>query len=118
MSVEPESRTDRWLYDWQTFAVCFDGKTVDAHLLSIREFERVIAGRPFAEVRDRDAGGGRAALIARTKIPDPTGDHGRSAARHRASHLRTFFEWLAKQAGFKPLERVSGYVVLPRGVGK
>ncbi len=52
MSVEPESRNDRWLYDGQTFAGRFDAKTVDAHLISIREFESFISERSFAEVRD------------------------------------------------------------------
>jgi integrase len=104
------------LYDWQVYARRHDAKTVDAHLISIRDFERYVSGRSFADIKDRHADGWRAALIGKTKVMGSEGGLSRSTVRHRASHLRAFFGWLAKQNGFKHLASVSGYFALPRGL--
>ncbi|MCU0801566.1 MAG: site-specific integrase [Rhodobacteraceae bacterium] len=112
----PLTQNDRLLYDWQAYARCYDAKTVDAHLISIRDFERYVSVRSFADIKDRDADGWRAALVGRTKVMGSEGGLSRSTVRHRASHLRAFFDWLAKQNGFKHLASVSGYFALPRGL--
>jgi hypothetical protein len=112
----PFTQNDRLLYEWQIYAGRYDAKTMDAHLISIRDFERHVSGRPFADLKDRDAGAWRADLIARTKVMASDGGLGRSTVRHRASHLRAFFDWLAKQSGFTHLASVSGYFALPRGL--
>jgi site-specific recombinase XerC len=110
------TQNDRLLYDWQVYAGRHDAKTVDAYLISIRDFERYVSGRPFADIKDRDAHGWRADLIARTQVTGSEGGLSRSTVRHRASNLRAFFHWLAKQNGFKHLASVSGYFALPRGL--
>ena len=45
-----QSANDRTIYVWQIYAGCFDTKTVDAYLTSVRDFESFLEGKLFENV--------------------------------------------------------------------
>lgn len=114
--VAQDGCNDRILHHWLVYAGRYDEKTVDAHLTAIRDFERFLAGKAFNRVATDDVAAWRADLIRRCATLADAGGLSRSTVRHRASHLRTFFQWLSEQSGFRHLIAVIGYFALPRRV--
>jgi integrase/Zn ribbon nucleic-acid-binding protein len=108
------SVNDRTLHAWQFYAGKYDPKTIDAHLIAIRDFERFVGGKSFERITITDAAAWRVEVTRRASASGADGGMSRSSARHRASHLRKFFEWLAKRPGTKNLDGVSEYFALPR----
>ena len=103
------SPNDRLIHDWQDYAGRYTEKTVDAHLAAIRSFEAFIQLKPFSKVTTDDAAAWREDVVS-----SGGGGLSHSTIRHRASHLRAFFEWLGKEAGFRHLAPVPAYFELPR----
>ena len=97
------SMNDKIIHDWQLYAGRYDGKTVDAHLISIRDFDDFVDGQCFSQVRDKDVGRYRNGLLEKGELPREQGGLSPSTIRHRASHLAAFFTWLAKQEGYRRL---------------
>ncbi|TGD61191.1 helix-turn-helix domain-containing protein [Tabrizicola sp. WMC-M-20] len=110
----PPSVNDRTLYAWQAYAGKNDPKTIDAHLIAIRYLERFVGGKSFDRVTTFDAAAWREDVIRRTCRSAQDGGLSRSSARHRASYVRQFFAWLAKQPAHRHLAAVPDYVALPR----
>ena len=108
------SVNDRTLHAWQFYAGKNDPKTIDAHLIAIRDFERFVDGKSFERISTTDAAAWRTEIIRRASASGADGGMSRSSARHRASHLRKFFDWLAKQPGTRHLDAISEYFALPR----
>lgn len=108
------SVNDRTLYDWQIYAGKNDPKTINAHLIAIRDFERSTGGKPFEKITIKDAADWRADSIRRAHTSAADGGLSRSTVRHRASQLRAFFDWLAKRAETRHLDAVPDYFALPR----
>lgn len=108
------SVNDRILHAWQLYAGRNDPKTIDAHLIAIRDFEQFVGGKSFERITNSDAAAWRAETIRRVSAFGEGLRISRSTARHRASHLRHFFVWLAKQVGQRHLDSVSDYFTLPR----
>lgn len=107
---------DRIIFEWQVYAGRFNSKTVDSYLVAIREFERTIKGKPFNVIKKGDVAIYRDTLIKRGKLPPDAGGLGKSAIRHRASHLSKFLAWLCKQEGYRRLNgSLYEYIKLPRG---
>ncbi|MEP5170926.1 MAG: site-specific integrase [Shimia thalassica] len=106
---------DRIIYDWQAYAGRFNPKTEQAHLVSIRDFERFLAGRSFEKVTPQDAGAYRDHLVKLRVLSKETGGLSNSTVRHRASHLAAFFKWLRGQTGYRRLSAsLPDYLALPR----
>lgn len=104
------------IFDWQIYAGRYDPKTAAAHLSAIRRFEALLEGCKFTAVRPDEAERYRKLLAA-----GGTGQRqGRvlslSSVRHRASYLRDFFDWLAKQRPGFGLDRISDYLKLPKAM--
>lgn len=109
------SVNDRIVFEWQIYAGRYDSKTIDAHLASIRDFERVTGGKPFHLIKTKVVDIYRTKLIDLGKLPADAGGKSNSTIRHRASHLSKFFEWLCNQKGYKRLNKdLPGYFALPR----
>lgn len=83
-------------------------------MIAIRDFERFTGGKPFERITAADVAIWRTEVIRRAGAYREDRGISRSSARHRASHLRRFFEWLAKQPAHKHLDGISGYFQLPR----
>lgn len=107
---------DRTIYAWQIYAGCFDTKTVDAYLTSVRDFESFLEGKLFENVTRADADNWRSALRDRARKPSNLGGQGRSTLQHRVSHLRSFFTWLSGETRFRHLDGIAVYFHLPRGM--
>ncbi|MBY6047889.1 hypothetical protein [Vannielia litorea] len=108
------SCNDRVVFEWQQYAGRYDDKTIAAHLVSIREFEASVGGKPFEMLLQRDVAAYREDLLLRL---DENGDQALSVStvRHRASHVRAFLDWLRSQNGFRRLgSNLPGYLELPR----
>lgn len=102
---------ERIIFDYQVYAGRFDPKTLDAHLATIRDFEKFHGGKPLSAITPADASRYREHLIT-------AGQHGlsRSTVRHRASFLTAFFDWLVQQDGYRRMNKtISGYFRLPKG---
>lgn len=112
---------DRIIHEWQIYAGRFSGKTQQAYLVSIRDFEGFIGGDSFDKVTTKRVGAYRDHLVERHKRPKDTGGLSNSTVRHRASHLSAFFKWLRGQPGYRRLSSsIPDYFALPRatsGVG-
>lgn len=109
------SMNDKIIHDWQLYAGRYDGKTVDAHLISIRDFDDFVDGQCFSQVRDKDVGRYRNGLLEKGELPREQGGLSASTIRHRASHFSAFFTWLAKQEGYRRLSTaLPEYFALPR----
>ncbi|TLP55365.1 site-specific integrase [Parasedimentitalea maritima] len=106
---------DRIVHDWQAYARRYNSKTVQAHLISIRDFERFLEGRSFEKVTPKDAGAYRDHLVKLRTLPKEKGGLSNSTVRHRASHLAAFFTWLRGQSGYRRLSTsIPDYFALPR----
>ncbi|MEP1421086.1 MAG: site-specific integrase [Erythrobacter sp.] len=106
---------DRIIYDWQAYAGRYNPKTEQAHLVSIRDFERFLAGRSFEKVTPKVAGAYRDHLVKLRVLSKETGGLSNSTVRHRASHLAAFFKWLRGQSGYRRLSAsIPDYFALPR----
>jgi integrase len=105
---------DRTIHEWLKFAGKYDPKTVDAHLVSIREFERHIGGLPFAKVTVNNISNYRNWLKDRVDTRVLVA-FSRSTVRHRSSQLTKFFEWLLRQNGYRRLNKnLPEYFTLPK----
>jgi integrase len=107
--AEEISRNDRLLLQWLGHAGRYAPKTATAHLASIRAFEALAGGKPFAMLTVQDAENWRSTMIA-----TEGGGLSRATLRHRASHLRLFFSWLGKQTGYRNLAALEACFDLPR----
>lgn len=106
---------DQRLFEWQIYAGRNDGKTVDAHLAAIREFEVFIAGKAFETATMKDVAAYRDDLIRRGTTDCGTERLSTSSIRHKASHLASFFTWLCMQDGCRRMKRdIPSYFALPR----
>ena len=106
---------DRLIHDWQAFAGKYDAKTVHAHLVSIRGFEGFFSGLDFRKVTPKHAGQYRDHLVDLLSKPKDQGGLSGSTLRHRASHLKAFFEWARGQDGYRRLSpSIPDYFALPR----
>lgn len=85
---------DRVVHDWQAFAGKYSPKTVQAHLVSICDFEAFMEGVQFSKVKPKHAGQYRDHLVRLLAQSKEEGGLSNSTVRHRASHLKDFFEWL------------------------
>ncbi|UYV38685.1 site-specific integrase [Rhodobacteraceae bacterium D3-12] len=105
---------DRIIARWQTFAGRFDEKTVDAYLATLRYCEEVTEGKRFDRFTVADAAKLRDDLKRRVRkdAEDPLST---STVKHRASHLKSFFEWLLKQReGARLAKDLPDYLELPK----
>ena len=108
---------DRILHDWQAYAGRYDPKTMQAHLVSIRDFEKFLEGLAFSKTTPKQAGQYRDHLVNLRSLKKESGGISNSTARHRASQLAAFFTWLRGQEGYKRLSRsLPDYFALPRSV--
>ena len=106
---------DKVVHDWQHFAGRYSQKTVHAHLVSIRDFERFLDGKSLANLTVKDAGAYRDHLVRLLALQKEEGGLSGSTVRHRASHLARFTEWLTGQDGFRRLSSsIPSYFALPR----
>ncbi|SER94298.1 Site-specific recombinase XerD [Tranquillimonas rosea] len=106
---------DRPIHEWQAYAGRYSPKTVQAHLVSIRDFEAFLDGMTFSKMTPRLAGKYRDHLVGLLAQPKEHGGLSNSTVRHRVSHLRAFFEWLRGQEGYRRLSSsIPDYFVLPR----
>jgi|GEM_PF-1128436 len=94
---------DGILHNWQLYAGKYDVKTADAHLASIRDFEAFVDAKCLSIVTASDAARYRNWLITKGELPKEEGGLSSSTIRHRASNLKEFFNWLAKQEGYRRL---------------
>ena len=107
---------DRLISDWFLFAGKMEPSTVEAYLTAIREFEGFCGGLAFDRIEPEDADRYRKWLIERSKVPTKEGGLRRSTLRHRAAHLKSFFEWVCNKPAFKRLDQMlPAYFELPRG---
>ncbi|SLN34747.1 site-specific tyrosine recombinase XerS [Aquimixticola soesokkakensis] len=113
---EFESANDRILFAWQIYAGKYDAKTVDAHLISIRDFDRFCQGKSYSKVTKEDSGAYRKHLIERAGQRTEQGGLSRATVQHRSSHLKQFFVWLSNEPGYRALSGVGGYFALPKGL--
>lgn len=106
---------DRAIYEWQAFAGKYSRKTVQAHLVSIRDFEAFLKGLDFSKVKPKHAGQYRDHLVHLLAQAKEQGGLSGSTVRHRASHLKAFFEWLRGREGYRRLSAsIPDYFALPR----
>ena len=105
---------DRILYDWLQFAGRWDQKTILAKLATIRGFEKFCDGKAFSKLIKDDVTGFRDGLKA--SVETSTGAPASiSTVRHRASHLKSFLEWLIEQKGYQGLNKsLPSYLALPK----
>lgn len=105
---------DRILHEWLQFAGCWDQKTISAKLATIRLFEGFCGDKAFSKLAREDVVGFRDSLKASV---ERTNDKplSISTVRHRASHLKSFLEWLIEQKGYQGLNKsLPGYLALPK----
>ncbi|RYG90992.1 hypothetical protein EU803_13490 [Loktanella sp. IMCC34160] len=109
---------DAILYDWQLHAGRYDGKTADAHLCTIREFEAFLEAKPFDKLTDKDVARfrDRQVVRAREDVGPPLSV---GTVRHKMSYLHMFLVWLRGQKGYR---RLSGSLAdgcaLPKAFGQ
>lgn len=105
---------DRIIAKWQTYAGRFDEKTVDAYLATLRYCEEVTSGKRFDRFTITEAAKVRDDLKRRVR-KDADAPLSTSTVRHRASHLKSFFEWLLKQEeGARLPKDLPEYFELPK----
>lgn len=108
---------DRVIHEWQAFAGKYDPKTMQAHLVSIRDFEAFLGGVQFIKVKPKHAGQYRDHLVRLLDQSKDKGGLSNSTVRHRVSHLKAFFEWLRGQEGYRRLSAsIPDYFALRRSV--
>ncbi|SMP36241.1 tyrosine-type recombinase/integrase [Shimia sagamensis] len=106
---------DRIIYDWQAYARRYNPKTLQSHLVSIREFEMFSGGISFDKITPKHAGAYRDHLVRLANMPKEKGGLSKSTVRHRAAHLSQFFKWLRGQSGYRRLSAsIPDYFALPR----
>lgn len=106
---------DRLIHDWQAYAGRYNPKTVQAHLVSIRDFEMFLKGAHFSKVKPKHAGQYRDHLVRLLARAKEDGGLSNSTVRHRVSHLKAFFEWVRGQEGYRRLSAsIPSYFALPR----
>ena len=105
---------DRILHDWLQFAGRWDQKTISAKLATIRLFEDFCGGKAFSKLTNDDVVRFRDSLKASVETTAET-PLSISTIRHRASHLKSFLEWLVEQKGYQGLNKsLPGYLALPK----
>lgn len=105
---------DRILHEWLQFAGCWDQKTISAKLATIRLFEDFCGGKAFSKLSKEDVVGFRDTLKASVEVINDK-PLSISTVRHRASHLKSFLEWLIEQKGYQGLNKsLPGYLALPK----
>jgi integrase-like protein len=105
---------DRILYDWLQFAGRWDDKTISAKLAAVRQFEDFGDGKAFAKVTISDVVAFREHLKSSVDASAKE-QFSISTVRHRASHLKSFFEWLVAQKGYHGLSKtLPHYFELPK----
>lgn len=93
----------------------YDPKTERVHLVSIRDFERFLAGSSYEKLTPKDVGAYRDHWVKLRALSKKTGGLSNSTVRHRASHLAAFFKWLIGQSGYRrPSASIPDYFALPR----
>lgn len=105
---------DRILHEWLQFAGCWDHKTISAKLAAIRLFEAFCGGKEFSKISKEHVVGFRDSLKMSV---DPSNEKqlSISTVRHRASHLKSFLEWLVEQKGYQGLNKsLPSYLALPK----
>lgn len=113
-SQDPEWLTinDRLILDWQAYAGRYSDKTVQPHLVSILDFEKFLDGVHFRKVMPKQVGEYRDHLVRLLALPKEQGGLSNSTVRHRVSHLKSFFEWVRGQDGYKRLSsNIPAYLV-------
>ncbi|GHA61578.1 hypothetical protein GCM10008927_28890 [Amylibacter ulvae] len=105
---------DRLLHGYIVFMGKYATKTIDAHLIAIRDFERFSKGVAFKQITPQLVAQYREDLIQRgSEVGEDA--IGNSAIRHRASQLRLFLTWLLKQKGYRSLDQtLPEYLDLPK----
>lgn len=107
-------QNDRILHEWLQFAGRWNEKTISAKLAAIRQFEIFCDGNLFSQVSKNDAARYREHLKFSAEASDAD-QLSVSTVRHQASHLKSFFEWLIGQKGFRKLDRaLPEYFELPK----
>ena len=105
---------DRIISKWQTYSGRFDEKTVDAYLMTLRYCEEITIGKRFDRFAITDAAKVRDNLKRRVR-KDADAPLSTSTVKHRASHLKSFFEWLLKQEeGARLPKDLPEYFELPK----
>lgn len=105
---------DRILHEWLQFAGRWDDKTISAKLATIRQFEVFSGGKAFAKLTKSDVVAFREHLKSCVDVSAKE-QFCISTVRHRASHLKSFFEWLVEQKGYHTLNKtLPHYFELPR----
>lgn len=105
---------DRILYDWLQFAGRWDDKTISAKLAAIRQFEVFCDGKAFTKLTKSDVVAFRERLKSNVDVSAKE-QFSISTVRHRASHLKSFFEWLVEQKGYHGLNKtLPHYFELPK----
>lgn len=119
---DPGSRDEEWfttndrlVHEWQAYAGRYSPKTVQAHLISIRDFELFMQGMHFSNVKPKHGGQYRDHLVRLLALPKEQGGLSTSTVRHRVSHIKAFFEWLRGEEGYRRLSaNIPNYLALPR----
>ena len=110
------SPNDGILYRWQSYAGKFSEKTMDRHLMAIRQFEEFLSPKSFKEITVKDCYAMRENLKA-SLAPDASEPKSKSSVQHFVSHLKDFLRWLRMQKSYKQLpEDLAGALDLPRSV--
>ncbi|MCP9482670.1 tyrosine-type recombinase/integrase [Shimia sp. CNT1-13L.2] len=111
------SLNDRILFEWLKYATKYDGKSTDAHLRAIREFEALLQGKCFGKLKSDDAVCYKQHLIERLALPRAQGGLSKSSVSHRLASLREFVKWLKDQQGYRRINAsLPGYFAVPRKV--
>ncbi|PIB25627.1 hypothetical protein BFP76_00355 [Amylibacter kogurei] len=105
---------DRLLHGYIVFMGKYATKTIDAHLIAIREFERFSKGVVFKQITPQLVAQYREDLIQRgSELSEDAISN--STIGHRASQLRLFLTWLLKQKGYRSLDQtLPEYLDLPK----
>ncbi|MEY8119970.1 tyrosine-type recombinase/integrase [Falsihalocynthiibacter sp. BN13B15] len=104
-------QNDRIISAWLQYAGRYDAKTVNAHLSAIRDFEAFLVGKEFSRLTISDASDYREHLKSQAQ----DGRLSASTVRHRASHVKSFGNWLLSQKGCSRLDRtLPNYFELPK----
>ena len=107
---------DPIVHEWQFFAGKYDPKTVDAHLVAIREFEAFAGNTSFLEITAATVDGYRQDLLRRVGYAATGNRLSKSTVQHRAAAVSGFLRWLVEQSGYGRLTRsLADYLQLPRG---
>ncbi|WP_165775695.1 tyrosine-type recombinase/integrase [Paramylibacter kogurei] len=107
---------DRLLHGYIVFMGKYATKTIDAHLIAIRDFERFSKGVAFKQITPQLVAQYREDLIQRgSELGEDAISN--STIRHRASQLRLFLTWLLKQKGYRSLDQtLPEYLDLPNAL--